>query len=62
MKTPFVFGKWHVWQGVAQILLSDEDAKKLRSFKTTDDCINWLFLNGEREAARSLNAHIKMTN
>lgn len=51
----FIFGKWHGWQGVATYLLSDENSKKLRSFSTIDDCINWLFVNGFKDAARALN-------
>lgn len=57
---PFQFGKWHAWQGTAHIILSDEDTKKLRYFETVNDCINWLYLNGDtegRDAARALNAH-----
>lgn len=56
---PFQFNKWHAWQGVSSILLSDEDNKKLRSFKTMNDAINWLFMNGHKDAARALNAHVK---
>jgi hypothetical protein len=57
----FEHGKWHAWEGTVGILLSDEDEKKLRQFKTADDCINWLFLdkNGDKDAARALNQHIK---
>lgn len=56
---PFEFGQWAVWQGTAQILLSDESVKKLREFKTVDECINWLFVNDYKEAARALNSHAK---
>ena len=56
---PFIHGYWHAWQGAAGILLSDESRKKLRQFPTVDDAVNWLFLNGERPAARGLNAHAK---
>lgn len=56
---PFAFGDWHAWEGVAQIMLSDESVKKLRAFDSTDDCINWLYLNGHKDAARALNAHVK---
>lgn len=59
---PFEFGKWHVWQGVASIMMSDESSKQLREFKTPDDCINWLFQFGCKEAARALNAHVKGSN
>lgn len=49
-----IFGKWHAWQG-ATFLLSDEETKTLRSFLDIDYCVNWLWLNGEKEAARELN-------
>lgn len=59
MKTGFIFNHWHAWQGAAGILLSDESTKKLREFPDVDACINWLFLSGDRPAARALNAHVK---
>lgn len=55
----FEFGKWHAWEGTSGILLSDESEKKLRQFGDTDACINWLYQNDEKEAARALNKHIK---
>ncbi len=36
-------------------MLSNENTKELRQFKTLDDVINWLFLNGNKEAARHFN-------
>lgn len=54
---PFINGKFHAWQGNNAILLSDEEEKKLREFKTIDECINWLFINGYKEIARALNKH-----
>lgn len=56
---PFIFGHWHAWQGVAGVLLSNESTKALRQFASADDCINWLFLNGAKDAARALNKHIR---
>lgn len=56
---PFVSGKWHAWQGTAQVMLSDESVKQLREFSNVTDCINWLFTNDQKEAARALNAHVK---
>jgi hypothetical protein len=47
-------GKFHIWEGNNAILMSDEKVKKLRSFNSFDDCINWLFLNDEQHTARSL--------
>lgn len=56
---PFICGKWHAWQGTAKVMLSDEQSKNLQEFTTVKDCINWLFTNEQKEAARALNAHIK---
>ncbi len=56
---PFIFGKWHAWQGAAAVMLSNENAKNLYEFASADACINWLYVNGERDAARALNAHMK---
>jgi hypothetical protein len=60
---PFSHNQWHVWSAnnpfKPQILVSDEDNKKLYSFKTTDDAINWLYIEGFKETARALNSHIK---
>ena len=58
---PFTYAHWHAWQGVGGILLSNEISKQLRSFKDTDACINWLYLNGEQPVARALMAHVKGT-
>lgn len=52
--TTFEHGKWHAWQGVASVLLSDEEIKKLRSFPDLDTCITWLYMNGDKPAARAL--------
>ena len=54
---PFIFNHWHAWQGAAGVMLSNETAKQLRQFKTIDDAINWLFMNGDKPAARALNQH-----
>lgn len=58
---PFIFQHWHAWAlaGAARMALSDEDNKALHYFTTTDDAINWLYLNGHKEAARALNKHVK---
>lgn len=56
---PFISGHWHAWPSNGNILLSDESTKTLREFHDTDDCINWLFLNDAKPAARALNAHVK---
>jgi hypothetical protein len=56
---PFECGDWHAWQGTAKVMLSDESVKQLREFETVDDCINWLFQFGSKDAARALTAHVK---
>lgn len=56
---PFIFGKWHAWEGTKGILLSNEEAKILREFSNTDECINWLYIANCKDAARALNAHVK---
>jgi hypothetical protein len=54
---PWIFGKWHAWQGNNAILLSDEDNKQLSSFPDIDTAINWLYWSGNSRAARALNHH-----
>jgi hypothetical protein len=56
---PFIFNHWHCWESNGKILLSDESVKKLRYFKNTDDCINFLWLEGHKDTARALNKHAK---
>lgn len=53
----FIFQHWHAWQGAGAVMLSNEDTKELHDFPNVDACINWLFINGHKEAARALNAH-----
>jgi len=60
---PFIFEQWSAWQGVGHFILSDDAVNKLHYFKTPNDCVNWLFIhargNGDKPAARALNAHMK---
>lgn len=56
---PFINGKWHAWDSAPYFLLSDEGTKTLRKFRSADEAINWLFLNGAGPTARALNAHVK---
>lgn len=58
MKTA-IYKHWHAWQATSGILLSDESAKKLRQFADIDACVNFLFLNGDKEAARAINSQWK---
>ena len=51
----FEFDNWHLWEATKGFLLSDESIKKLYSFKTIDQAVNWLYLNGYKDAARALN-------
>ena len=51
-----IYENIHVWLGTKRrVMVSDESTKQLQSFNTKDDAINWLFLNGHKEAARKLN-------
>ena len=50
----FIFDNWHAWTSNGEILLADEVTMKLRSFENADKCINWLFVNGYKPAARAL--------
>lgn len=60
---PFIFEHWAIWNNDnpfhPRVMVSDESIKKLREFKTHDDAINWLFMDGHKDCARALNAHIK---
>ena len=49
-----VYQNWHVWESDTHILASDENTKELTCHKSLDDCINWLYLNRSKDAARSL--------
>jgi hypothetical protein len=53
-----IFKNWYLWKGVSNWLLSNEDTKELSEFKDTDQAINWLYLNGHKEAARHFNKEI----
>tara|TARA_R110002153_G_C13156847_1_gene482633 strand:+ start:391 stop:576 length:186 start_codon:yes stop_codon:yes gene_type:complete len=50
------YKNWHAWAGTTGIMLSNESTKQLQQFNHIDDVINWLFLNGERGAARHFNS------
>lgn len=51
---PSIYKHWHLWLANGY-MLSNENTKELRQFKKLDDVINWLFLNGNKEAARYFN-------
>jgi hypothetical protein len=58
---PFIYGKWHIWEvtDTGKLMLSNEDLKNLYQFDGLDECINWLYLSDNKDAARALNAHVK---
>lgn len=57
---PFEWHNWHAWTVcTGRVVLSDESVKKLRDFADIDAVINWLFLEGQKDAARALNKHAK---
>ena len=55
-----IFKNWHTWESNGKQLLSNEDTKELREFDNSDQVINWLFLNGSKEAARYFNSNKKV--
>jgi len=45
----------HIWEGVNKtILISFEDTKSLYSYKSIDDAINSLYIDGYNNTARKL--------
>ena len=58
-----IYANWHAWENAnpfaPRVLLSDEDNKQLRYFKSWDDAITWLYLNGYKEAAMAINKQLK---
>lgn len=59
MMRKLIAGNWHAWDSVGGISLSDENTKTLRHFQDIDQCVNWLYLNGHKDAARAVNKHWK---
>ena len=53
------FKEWHTWTVTKGCLVSNENTKKLIRFDELDDVINYLWIEGARDAARSLNKLIK---
>lgn len=52
-----ISGDGHFWQSRPdQFIASNETTKQLYDFKSVDDCINWLFVNGLKTQARTLHA------
>lgn len=49
-----ISGDIHAWESNGQWLVSFEATKRLLSFPTKVDAINWLYLNGHKDAARAL--------
>lgn len=52
------FKNWSAWDATSGVLLSDDDIAKLRAFPSWDDVVNWLYINGHKEAARSINKQV----
>jgi len=61
---PFIFNQWHVWDNLNNaFLLSNEETKDLKQFKTLDDCVNYLYLiANDKMAARELNKAMREYN
>jgi len=51
----FEYQNFHFWACEGGYMLSDENKKKLYTYKTIDDAINSLFVAGFKDAARALN-------
>ena len=47
----------HYWKGCHenQYFVSVEESKTLRSFRTVDDVVNWLYMNELKDSAREVN-------
>jgi hypothetical protein len=58
----FIHKHWHCWGSSRQLLLSNEETKKLYTFCSTAEVINWLATNGEMATAKALHKHIKAQN
>lgn len=56
---PWTYGTYSAWQGTAHVIVECPGAGRLLYFSNTDDAITWLYTNGHKPAARSLNAHVK---
>ena len=54
-----IYLHWHSWQSNNNWLLSDENNKQLKQFKTFDGLINYLMLSGNRDAAKHFNNQYK---
>lgn len=55
-----IYKHWHIWQTDRnKFLVSNEETKKLTEFSTIDGAINFLYFNGNIEAARALNKAYK---
>ncbi len=53
-----IIGDWHCWQG-NQFMMSHEPTKRLLAFSCSDDAITYLYLNVNKNTARSLHKAIK---
>jgi len=51
----FTYDPFHFWQCEGGFLLSNENTKKLYSYKSIDEAINSLYVAGFKDAARALN-------
>lgn len=56
---PFINGVFHAWESNGRILVSNEQTKALRDFADVDAAVNALYLEGNKEAARALNNHVR---
>lgn len=50
----------HVWTNVAGDRFIADTRAGLEYFASVDDCVNWLWLNGAKDAAREVNRQAKL--
>lgn len=58
----FIHEPYHIWGNTqGHILVSNESTKVLTRHNSVQATINYLFLNGAKDAARALDKHVKET-
>jgi hypothetical protein len=54
-----IIDDWHIWDGLSGDILVSAPDHALRTFPTTDDAINWLYLSDHKPVARRLHHAVK---
>lgn len=58
----FTRGPIHCWHGERDVLVSNENTKRLLAFSDWNSAVNHLFVVGFKETARALNAALNAAN